>query len=46
MGTLDGVIRKLGRDAHVESGRSEKMEGSERPGEKRVTDKRRGGKLR
>lgn len=32
MGTLDGVVRKLGRDAHVESGRSEEMEGSERPG--------------
>lgn len=31
-GTLDGVVKKLGREAHVESARSEEMEGSERPG--------------
>lgn len=32
---LDGVVRKLGWDAHVESGRSEEMEGSEKPGGKK-----------
>lgn len=32
MGTLDGVVKKLGREEHVESARSEEMEGSERPG--------------